>query len=309
MKLKHLFFLIFFQLIVVSFTAQETSFIAGTEVMVEFNVKGKTYFQLYCTNGYGSTVIEPIMSDKKTSFIVPSFLTKKRGLLSWKTILKGKTFSGKISILPQQQPTSIETYLGPPSIDAGGKDFTMLVVMPTDSLDNPILDNSKVSVKHQFLKLEKSEDIFTDKLIGYKNIYAPKKSGRMVISSESYGLTSKEFDVNIMPGIATNFKIFALRNHEYADGNQITTLYTSTIKDKNKNIVSDASYIEFYITNKEGGILLGIWLLGAILSCVGIGLLIIWIPGIIGLIEGIIYLTKSDEEFYNTYQVGKKPWF
>ncbi|MGS2741437.1 TM2 domain-containing protein [Sinomicrobium sp. M5D2P17] len=31
--------------------------------------------------------------------------------------------------------------------------------------------------------------------------------------------------------------------------------------------------------------------------------------GIIGLVEGIIYLTKSDEEFYNTYQIGKKPWF
>ncbi|MFK5983395.1 MAG: TM2 domain-containing protein [Flavobacteriaceae bacterium] len=30
---------------------------------------------------------------------------------------------------------------------------------------------------------------------------------------------------------------------------------------------------------------------------------------IVGLIEGIIYLTKSDEEFYNTYQVGRKPWF
>lgn len=31
--------------------------------------------------------------------------------------------------------------------------------------------------------------------------------------------------------------------------------------------------------------------------------------GIIGFIEGIIYLTKSDEEFYLTYQVGKRPWF
>lgn len=31
--------------------------------------------------------------------------------------------------------------------------------------------------------------------------------------------------------------------------------------------------------------------------------------GIIGLIEGIIYLTKSDEEFYETYIVGKKAWF
>ena len=32
------------------------------------------------------------------------------------------------------------------------------------------------------------------------------------------------------------------------------------------------------------------------------------IGGLIGLIEGIIYLTKSDEEFYQTYQVGKKGW-
>ena len=31
--------------------------------------------------------------------------------------------------------------------------------------------------------------------------------------------------------------------------------------------------------------------------------------GIIPFIEGIIYLTKSDEEFYNTYQVGRKGWF
>jgi len=31
--------------------------------------------------------------------------------------------------------------------------------------------------------------------------------------------------------------------------------------------------------------------------------------GIIGLIEGIIYLTKSDEEFVNTYITNQKPWF
>lgn len=33
------------------------------------------------------------------------------------------------------------------------------------------------------------------------------------------------------------------------------------------------------------------------------------IAGIIPFIEGIIYLTKSDEEFYQTYQVNKKGWF
>jgi hypothetical protein len=31
--------------------------------------------------------------------------------------------------------------------------------------------------------------------------------------------------------------------------------------------------------------------------------------GIIGLIEGIIYLTKSDEEFIEMYQINHKGWF
>lgn len=33
------------------------------------------------------------------------------------------------------------------------------------------------------------------------------------------------------------------------------------------------------------------------------------IGSVIGLIEGIIYLTKSDEEFEATYVQGRKPWF
>lgn len=31
--------------------------------------------------------------------------------------------------------------------------------------------------------------------------------------------------------------------------------------------------------------------------------------GIIPLIEGILYLTKSDDEFIDTYQLNKKAWF
>lgn len=31
--------------------------------------------------------------------------------------------------------------------------------------------------------------------------------------------------------------------------------------------------------------------------------------GIVGLIEGVIYLTKSDEDFVKTYIEGRKGWF
>lgn len=57
--------------------------------------------------------------------------------------------------------------------------------------------------------------------------------------------------------------------------------------------------------NKEGIILLVATIVLGVFTCgIGAGL-----TGLVGLIEGIIYLTKSDEEFYNTYQVGQKPWF
>jgi TM2 domain-containing membrane protein YozV len=48
-----------------------------------------------------------------------------------------------------------------------------------------------------------------------------------------------------------------------------------------------------------------IMLLVTVLTC-GIGGIVM---GVIGLVEGIIYLTKSDDDFVQTYQVGHKGWF
>lgn len=78
-----------------------------------------------------------------------------------------------------------------------------------------------------------------------------------------------------------------------------------TAKPENKKVVSGIFAIllgylgvhKFYLGYTKEGIL---QILLTLLCGVG---------AIIGLIEGIIYLTKTDEEFYQTYQVGRKPWF
>jgi TM2 domain-containing membrane protein YozV len=49
-----------------------------------------------------------------------------------------------------------------------------------------------------------------------------------------------------------------------------------------------------------------IMLLVSVLGCVVGGSMVM---GVIALIEGIIYLTKSDEEFHQTYVVDQKQWF
>ena len=54
----------------------------------------------------------------------------------------------------------------------------------------------------------------------------------------------------------------------------------------------------FYLGDMTGGL---IRLVISVVTC-GAG-------GIIGLIEGIIYLTKSDADFQSTYVAGKKAWF
>ena len=59
---------------------------------------------------------------------------------------------------------------------------------------------------------------------------------------------------------------------------------------------------EFYLGHSTSGL---------IRLAIGIVGLVILIPAapIIGLIEGIIYLTKSDEEFQRVYVAGGKEWF
>lgn len=57
--------------------------------------------------------------------------------------------------------------------------------------------------------------------------------------------------------------------------------------------------------------MLVISLLGGLLTPCTFGLSIFAsiVVGTIGLVEGIIYLTKSDQDFYQTYAVEKKQWF
>jgi len=50
----------------------------------------------------------------------------------------------------------------------------------------------------------------------------------------------------------------------------------------------------------------GIIMLAVTIVTCGVGAAV---TSIIGLIEGVIYLTKSDEEFIQMYQTNKKEWF
>ena len=59
---------------------------------------------------------------------------------------------------------------------------------------------------------------------------------------------------------------------------------------------------KFMLGYKTEGLIM---LLITLLSCFTLA----FVPHVIGIIEGIMYLTKSDEEFVRTYIQNKKGWF
>jgi hypothetical protein len=234
-------------------TQQE--FTAGETIILTFSGTQDASIKLYCANSYGTTIIKPTIENQQLQYMLPTQITSKIGMVNWKLLDKTTSLSGSFKIIPQTQPVAMETYVGPPSIEAGEIDYTMLVVIPTDALDNPLKENTDVILKRQFLANQQEETIQTKNLLAYQRIYAPTESGRMLLATECLELNSKEYTVNIMPAISTDFEIFAKRPHEYADGNQITTFTTSVLRDKNNNVISDGSYVEFFITNNDGNLL------------------------------------------------------
>ena len=233
----------------------QTDYNVGKPIVLKFTASEGEKPLLYCSNSYGSTLVSAIAEEGTLQYIIPENIIKKIGVVNWIVLDKNKSAAGQFNIIPKAEVATMETYIGPPSIEAGGTDYTMLVVIPTDSLDNPVPTNTKVNAKFQFLASEENEDIFTNNLIAWRNINSKRESGRMLVSSESLGINSKEFTINVWAAIPTDFKISAKRPHNYADGNQVTTFNTSVIKDKQDNVVSDGTFVTFFITNDHGNIL------------------------------------------------------
>ena len=233
-------------------------FIAGNEVKLQFTSNSITVVpQLYMIHSYGKTLITGNYKNGKLTFKLPALYSKKTGTVSWFLIVDEKTVAhGLFEIIPSKnEQTLIENYLGPRSILAGGKEFTMMIAVPIDEFDNPVTETTPVLIKNQFLNSITIHAEKTKDFIAWKNIFSTRPSGKILVSTECKNIATKEIETEVYPNIASDFSISYARNHEFADGNQITILSTSVIRDQFDNIVSDGTLVAFIITNQNGMIL------------------------------------------------------
>ncbi|WP_418262020.1 hypothetical protein [Flavobacterium faecale] len=234
------------------------SFVAGNPITLVFQCSSKTASaDLYLIHSYSKIIVNAKNENGKLVFKLPLLFTEKTGNVNWYLISNSEKKSfGNFKITPNNNTqTEIENYLGPRTILTGNQNFTMIVTVPTDGYDNPKEDNTLVLIKDQFLENTTTESIKTAHFIAWKNIYSRTQAGKMLVSSQCEQTSTREIETDIYPSIATDFNIRYERNHDFADGNQITKLITTSITDQYGNQVSDGTLVTFYITNSSNIVL------------------------------------------------------
>ncbi|MFT5078788.1 MAG: hypothetical protein ACI917_001305, partial [Patiriisocius sp.] len=131
----------------------QTFYVAGDTITLRGAINAKettnlldVFLQL--SSSYGVLVLSKNEKDNTLEFTVPAFISKKSGWVQWNFIVQGAILdTGSFEIIPNTSFNEIaESYIGPPSIVAGGKDFTMLVVAATDIYDNLLPNDTPVII-------------------------------------------------------------------------------------------------------------------------------------------------------------------
>ncbi len=232
------------------------SAVAGSTIAIQFMVNTtKNIPYLYCSTSYGSTLISPSIKKDTLSYYLPKEFNTKIGTVFWKLQYRDSIHANTFQIVSPNEVTTIKNYIEATFLEAGEKDFVMLVTVPTDKYDNPKPDSTKVILKQNYQNQVKTEVLTLKNGAAYKNLYAQKKTGKTIIFTSCLGTPSSENTYNTVASYPEPFTIKAIQPHKFADGNQTTLFETSIIKDKFGNIITDGTQVQFFIKQLDNSVL------------------------------------------------------
>ncbi len=208
-------------------------------------------FSLLLSNDYNHTIIEGRKNSNNVTFSIPKTFTKIAGYLNY-TLLYNNDLIENNKIYINSNPTTnlVETYCGPAFIVASKSDYAMMVNIPMDHYDNPNMIG--MTIVETYLNEKSYTRSNTRELLAHKKVYSEIKSGKKFIQCfTDDGIKSKLREAAILANNAVDFEIFYDRHNNLADYNEITTLYTSIIRDQYDNVIENGTIVSFYLTHNN----------------------------------------------------------
>lgn len=233
------------------------TFVAGQNISLEYLLPCFPNIPLTAVvqTSYGPVILTESVREGKVVFTLPDGVSEKIGATQI-TLSYGEKviYTDDISITTATEKIDfIESYFGPRIILAGGRDFTMLTVVPVDSYDNPMPDDTDITVNENFKEVQSVHELQTQDYVAYKRFYSYTQTGKITVSMTSdNGVTTKEKTTDVYPFSPDDFTIYQSKEHNFADGNEVVTLKTERLLDIYGNELQNGTIVRFLITTDSG---------------------------------------------------------
>ncbi|MEO0555156.1 MAG: hypothetical protein AAF149_18250 [Bacteroidota bacterium] len=236
------------------------------EYQLPENLKEKT-LKLTLLHNYGLLQLNAAAKECAVAFELPQSISSNAGAITLR--LNGQSgllAENKFTIIPDTIKLPLmEAYSGPKQILTGGKDYTAVVGTTLDSMDNPWPEKTPVDFNYTYKGKQKRELVASKSLYAYQRFFSDNQSGNATITVFSQEAPHQEFDLTLYPNFPESFDLFEERDHDFADGKQVAEVYTSPIKDRYNNFISDGTLVHFtvyennrIITQANGEIIRGV---------------------------------------------------
>ncbi len=185
------------------------------------------------------------------TFTLPALQTQYAGMVQLTANDGAAKVQATLEILPGAPADPVLPLIGPRSIVADGKHWTVVVASVRDRFLNPVVDNTVVTLRVQHPLRPGADPITgyeivetrTQHLVAWQRIYSRTQAGEMRISVDGGKAHSPERTVREVPGRPVPFALSANPLSLPADGRQLIQLQSEQIVDRFGNVLLDGSSV------------------------------------------------------------------
>lgn len=195
-------------------------------------------------SGYGLRVFEAPVVDGRSRFDIPAFDVPAVGVIALTASAGDATARSEITLVAGPAVDPLESHVGPRTIETTTESRTMVVVIPEDSIGNPVSDDTAVDVTITRPDLDvEGFTIFTDDLLAWRFIESQPVAGRSRVGVSVDGASSKELDFLEVAGVPDPFSLEVPEAIPRADGRSIVHIRTEQLLDRFGNVVPDGTSV------------------------------------------------------------------
>ncbi len=218
-----------------------------------------TRVTLTAVGSYGAMPFTAPLTAGKVTFTLPSTATAAAGLVTLTATAGDATAAVELTLRPGPAAGQLPLLVGPRSIAANGRENTMAVALPQDSLGNPLPDGSPVAFVIQHPAPYSGQT-------GWRQLITATTRGGVAWALPRSGIVAGETALAAHTGDSRSaaltfvetagrplpFNLTTDRDHLPADGRQLVRVTTSPLVDAFGNPLPDGISLTFLVASTAG---------------------------------------------------------